>query len=549
MTADELKQSERKTFMVDNSSRSIVFRAINLFKELAEVDLQAHPLEWICIEYTSGLPKYAEKASKTGNRRAVRLAAYPDQWETIEQALALAQTRIETNDRSLALRHICESVLDHYTPPACGGDLGGSQLGSSSGPSPAEHGCAASGETADSPSVEACSATRASQVGSHAALASVTESGSGCAPIEGLSRPPHQSSDGSNTSDVFSGPGSDAYRVAEVDTSSAVSTPMAGADKDLPGGTQSPWPGEMRKRLRSSLEYSAFRQLGAHLGSLGGVAVALESLEGFGPPIRSYPRAKPAGGYRTIEAPRDDLKLLQRLARQLLQQPWTPSPIAFGVHGRPYWHGARRHLCSQWVGTTDIHNCHPSVSRDSVSRLLESLEIESDVVDVLVDVLALRGHLIQGSPASPIFLELLFFGLDRRIATFAAARGLAVSRVADDWAISGAQQCDVTEAIEFIRHGLQALQLRLNERKTRILPRRRMPTVCGLRVDQHRLILPRQSRRSIELRVRRVARSGGSDLDFDAATGAIHHVAQFHPGLGRRLRDQLDRAMSNCGSC
>lgn len=97
----------------------------------------------------------------------------------------------------------------------------------------------------------------------------------------------------------------------------------------------------------------------------------------------------------------------------------------------------------------------------------------------------------------------------------------------------------VKGVVGFIGDGLVSLGLALSSHKTRVRSRSQMPTVCGLRVDQNRLLVPQARRNEVDGEVRRLARYGGSEAAMQSARGKIEALAPFHPAHARALMEIL----------
>ncbi len=284
---------------------------------------------------------------------------------------------------------------------------------------------------------------------------------------------------------------------------------------------------------------------------------------------------RPAGP-RLLEAPRPRLRAAQRTVLHGVVAGIPVHPAAHGfVTGRSVVTGAAVHVGADTVLTLDLEHFFAAVTAGRVWGVLRSAGFPEPVAYLLagltttatpVHVLSampdgpdpdrrfrLRRrlatpHLPQGAPTSPALANLVAFGLDRRLAGYAAAAGLAYTRYADDLTFSGSFR-DTAHVQSFARAVGRIVGeegLRLNEAKTRFRGRHERQTVTGVVVNEHPAV-----RRDDVDRLRailhdcgragpdRANRSGHPDFRAHLL-GRISWVASVHPARGARLREQFD---------
>src|SRR5262249_12660213 len=95
------------------------------------------------------------------------------------------------------------------------------------------------------------------------------------------------------------------------------------------------------------------------------------------PPSQRYTQftiTKRRGGTRTILAPRNDLKILQRKLASQLTEVYRPRRVVYGfVAGRGITGNADRHLCHRHVLNVDLKDFFPSINFGRVYGLFQSL--------------------------------------------------------------------------------------------------------------------------------------------------------------------------------
>ena len=147
---------------------------------------------------------------------------------------------------------------------------------------------------------------------------------------------------------------------------------------------------------------------------------------------------KKSGGYRLIEAPREDLKAIQRRLSNLLQRLRPPDYLFAPVSGRSYVDNASRHRGARSFRLLDLEDFFQNCTAKRVAWFFRKrMQCSSDVAAVLRDITTRNNHLPQGSPCSPILAYLSYVDMWEEINTLAVTEGCTVSIYADDVTISG----------------------------------------------------------------------------------------------------------------
>jgi hypothetical protein len=154
---------------------------------------------------------------------------------------------------------------------------------------------------------------------------------------------------------------------------------------------------------------------------------------------RTFQIAKRSGGYRTIAAPRAELRAIQRSLLEALTQAYNPTRSAFGfVRGRSIVSGARRHIGRQVVVNLDLADFFNSITFWRVRGLFMSaaFQLPYDVSTVLAQICCRNGRLPQGAPTSPILSNFMCSSMDRELGSLVGASGGRYSRYCDDMTMS-----------------------------------------------------------------------------------------------------------------
>lgn len=257
---------------------------------------------------------------------------------------------------------------------------------------------------------------------------------------------------------------------------------------------------------------SILRQLGQLSGAnLRELKRVLRSIR----PYHSFTIPKGPGSFRTIEAPSDALKEIQRqlLINLLYRIPIAPCCHGF-VQGRSIVTNARIHCNQQILVNYDIAQAFPSVSRQRIRITLErklghflkhqSPRLDSDERDLLIELIAdlvsYKECLPQGAPTSGAILNLCLAPLDRRISKAIASwaqsgwPSIRYSRYADDLTLSGGEAGLPPDAEPILRRELHRAGFQFNPQKTRRadIKKGQSLIVCGLQIDGDTIRLPRK---------------------------------------------------------
>lgn len=146
---------------------------------------------------------------------------------------------------------------------------------------------------------------------------------------------------------------------------------------------------------------------------------------------------KRRGGERTIEAPSDALKALQRTILHKLLNPLPAHPAATGfVPGRSIVDNARPHAAQGVVINLDLADFFPSITVKRVRGVFRRRGWSRGPAAILANICTHEGRLPQGAPTSPALSNLVCWLMDARLAGLANAFGGHYTRCADDITIS-----------------------------------------------------------------------------------------------------------------
>ena len=151
-----------------------------------------------------------------------------------------------------------------------------------------------------------------------------------------------------------------------------------------------------------------------------------------------FKKPKPSGGFREINAPRDDLKAVQARIADLLQRIAPPDYLFAPVAGRSYVDNAAVHRDAESLRLLDIEDFFPSCTANKVIWFFgKRMECAPDVSAIIKNIVTWRDSLPQGSPCSPILAYLSYVDMWEEISLIVQNVGCTLSIYADDLTISG----------------------------------------------------------------------------------------------------------------
>ncbi len=276
-------------------------------------------------------------------------------------------------------------------------------------------------------------------------------------------------------------------------------------------------------------------------------------------------RKKKSGGVRLIEAPKTELRAIQRkILHELLDRVPTSNAAHGFVRGRSIRTHAAIHTKPAILLKFDLQEFYPSVSFNRVVAIFRAigycreaaLWLARLTTTSLPTVMSMPSearsvawryqarHLPQGAPTSPALANLSAYWLDQRLSGLARKFDARYSRYADDLTFSGDESLDtkLRLMIPLIQQIIHREKFQNNVRKRQVLRRHQRQVVTGVVVNEK----PNVSRRDVD-RLKAILTNcvhhGPSSQNRDQhpnfaahLAGRIAHVAQFHAPRAEKLR-------------
>lgn len=193
----------------------------------------------------------------------------------------------------------------------------------------------------------------------------------------------------------------------------------------------------------------------------------------------SFKIPKRKGGFRTIEAPKEELSIFLRKIKTFIEKElkWQPHDAAYAyVKQRSCKDVLEYHkkFNSRWFLKIDITDFFGSCTEEYLHDMLKEvypfgilLEEYADEFNKIISAACLNGRLPQGTPLSPLLSNMAFLKYDYLINSYCRRNHLVYTRYADDILISGEMQFNWQHVLVEIVQCLEKSPFRLNDRKTR----------------------------------------------------------------------------------
>jgi RNA-directed DNA polymerase len=155
---------------------------------------------------------------------------------------------------------------------------------------------------------------------------------------------------------------------------------------------------------------------------------------------QSFTIPKKSGGIRTILAPNNERKYLQKIINVCLQSLYTPYNQAHGfIPKRSIVTNAKVHTNKKYVYNIDLKDFFPSISYHRINAVLSKVKqfnLQADIASILANVCCYEGHLPQGAPTSPTLSNFVCISLDVKLYKLSSKLNFTYTRYADDITIS-----------------------------------------------------------------------------------------------------------------
>lgn len=158
---------------------------------------------------------------------------------------------------------------------------------------------------------------------------------------------------------------------------------------------------------------------------------------------RSWKLPKKDGGLRPVNDPSAQLKRIQRRLYRLLSPCVRPSWVVGGERGKSHVDNGRTHQNSKYVLLKDIKKFYDHCTRESVYQFFrQELKVAPDVAEILANLTAVDGTLLQGFPTSLILAYYAYQTMFQEIFELAQRHGCEFTLFVDDMTFSSEKPFD-----------------------------------------------------------------------------------------------------------
>lgn len=202
----------------------------------------------------------------------------------------------------------------------------------------------------------------------------------------------------------------------------------------------------------------------------------------------SFEISKKRGGTRTINAPSQPLKSLQRKLNYIFQLIYERKHCVHGfTENRNILTNARAHQGKKVILNIDLKDFFPSINFGRVRGMLiaKPYSLGEEAATVISQLACLNGLLPQGAPSSPVLTNMICRPLDNKLIRFAKANHITYSRYADDITFSSSQRNFPSNVVTIDSNGI----LHLGEQLTDIISK------SGFEINFEKVYLRRKSSR------------------------------------------------------
>lgn len=209
----------------------------------------------------------------------------------------------------------------------------------------------------------------------------------------------------------------------------------------------------------------------------------------------SFKIPKKKGGQRTIQAPNEDLKSIQKKLNYFLQINYLKH-VPKAVHGfvlcpkdyqtsRSIISNAQVHVGQNHLLNIDLQDFFPSISAKRVRTVLMSPPFHfNEAVATFISLFgSFEKKLPTGAPSSPVLSNIVCYQMDLELETFCEQHAIRYTRYADDMSFSSHRYFGNMTLVK-IRNIIASHDFTVNEKKLRLQSKHRQQVVTGLTVNE-----------------------------------------------------------------
>jgi RNA-directed DNA polymerase len=279
---------------------------------------------------------------------------------------------------------------------------------------------------------------------------------------------------------------------------------------------------------------------------------------------------KASGGVRLIEAPKRELRAVQRrILSEILDRFPVPAAAHGFVRGRSIKTHAAIHQQAYVLLRFDLKDFYASVGFNRVVAIFRAIGYSREVALWLARLTTAalptnligppedpnapwryrRRHLPQGAPTSPALANLSAYWLDKRLTGLANSFDCRYSRYADDLTFSGDESLDpkLRVLIQLVQQIVASERFHANKKKRRVLRRHQRQIVTGVVINDRPNVC-RADYDRLKAILHNCVTHGPATQNLQAhpnfaahLRGRVAHVQQLNPTRGAKLLALYER--------
>lgn len=248
---------------------------------------------------------------------------------------------------------------------------------------------------------------------------------------------------------------------------------------------------------------------------------------------------------RLIEAPKKDLKDIQKRIKKYLDYIEYPNNVFSGIKGKSYIDNAYYHIDSNYFVKMDLSKFFPNTSREKIYRFyVDKMKMKSDIAAIMTDLSSVditnmitdeikefidakgikyTNHLPSGSPISSILSYLSNFDMFNELNILAKKYNCKVSFYVDDIIFSSKNKMSkglIRDAKKIITCNNQVV----NIDKTKTYITNDFKKITGCVIKNHELVIPNKTRYKI---AKMLKQDNYTQKEINSILGLINNVHLF----------------------
>jgi retron-type reverse transcriptase len=145
----------------------------------------------------------------------------------------------------------------------------------------------------------------------------------------------------------------------------------------------------------------------------------------------------------------------------------------------------------------DVESFFDNITVKQVEKCFVENKIEPQLAALFAKIVTFNGALPQGAPTSPVISNSHLYEFDELISKYCMDNNLSYSRYADDLTIGSDDYGSLKKVENLISEKLSSYQLKLNQKKTRIVSSNSCQIVTGVAINNGELRPSRKHRKEV----------------------------------------------------